>query len=150
SGEWSPTDDFRLRGSFERAVRAPNVNELFLPNAVSANSGKDPCSDLNGTAVGYTTTAALCLATGVPNAQLFNSGLECPAGQCTAFDGGKANLKPEVANTRSAGIVFTPTFFDGFSATIDYYNIKVDGFITGLPLQLVLNNCYDPAKNPTQ
>jgi len=150
SGEWSPTDDFRLRGSFERAVRAPNVNELFSTSTVSANAGKDPCSDLNGSAVGFTTTAALCLATGVPAGQLFSNGLECPAGQCTAFVGGNPNLKPETADTRSAGIVFTPTFFEGFSATVDYYNIKVDGFITGLPLQLVLNNCYDPAKNPSQ
>jgi len=150
SGEWQPVQDIRFRASFERAVRAPNINELFSAAGVSANPGKDPCSDLNGQAVGYNTTAALCQATGVPGNAVFSSGLECPAGQCTALVGGNPALKPEIADTRTIGAVFTPTFIDGFSATIDYYNIKVDGFISGLPLQLVLNNCYDPAKNPSQ
>ncbi|HEY2012201.1 MAG TPA: TonB-dependent receptor, partial [Bryobacteraceae bacterium] len=150
SGEWAPTDDLRFRASFERAVRAPNINELFSAQGVSALPGKDPCSDLNGSALGYTTTRALCEATGVPGNAVFTGGLECPAGQCTAGIGGNPNLKPEVSDTRSIGVVLTPTFLDGFNATIDYYNIKVDGFIKAQQVQFVLNQCYDPHTNPNQ
>lgn len=146
-GEWSPTDDFRLRASVERAVRAPNISELFSANSDSANPGQDPCSADNG---GITTTSTLCINTGVPSGSVGSSGLNCPAGQCEARVGGNKDLKPEIADTRTAGIVFTPTFFDGFTATIDYYNIKVDKFISSIPLETILNGCYSTTLNPGQ
>src|SRR5262249_44051246 len=61
--EWQPIDDLRFRGGFQRAVRAPNVAELFTGGGgTSANPGRDPCSGNSG---GVVTTAALCIATGV-------------------------------------------------------------------------------------
>ncbi|MGN6517356.1 MAG: TonB-dependent receptor domain-containing protein [Rhizomicrobium sp.] len=146
SAEWQPVDDIRFRGSVERAVRAPNISELFGAQNDSANAGLDPC----GTASGVATTAALCAATGVPGNRIFTSGLNCPSGQCEARTGSNPNLKPEVADTKSLGFVFTPTFIDGFNATVDYYDIKVDGFISAIPLATVLSECYSTALNPTQ
>ncbi len=32
--EWAPIRDVRLRGSYQRAVRAPNIGELYTPKAV--------------------------------------------------------------------------------------------------------------------
>ncbi|MGN6516334.1 MAG: TonB-dependent receptor domain-containing protein [Rhizomicrobium sp.] len=147
SAEWQPIDDIRFRGSVERAVRAPNIAELFGAQSDSANSGKDPCSAAGGAVV---TTAALCEATGVPASRVFTGGLNCPSGQCNARVGGNPNLKPEVADTKSIGFVFTPTFIDGFNATVDYYDIKVDGFIAPVPLATVLQECYSTTLNPTQ
>lgn len=146
SGEWQPIDDIRFRGSVERAVRAPNIGELFGAQSDSANPGQDPCSSSSS----VTTTAALCTATGVPVGKAFNQSLDCPAGQCEARVGGNPNLKPEIADTKSVGFVFTPTFFDGFTATADYYDINVKGFITSVPIATVLNECYSTTLNPTQ
>ena len=36
--------DVRLRGSYQRAVRAPNIGELFAPQAVGWTGRQDPCA----------------------------------------------------------------------------------------------------------
>jgi len=78
---------------------------------------------------------------GVPNAG--NAALlACPASQCDQLAGGNSSLKPEVGDTRTAGIVFTPTFIDGFSATIDYFNIDVSNAIGAVPASFSLAQCY--------
>lgn len=146
-GKWSPVDDFAVRASFDRAVRAPNVAELFTPaGGTSSNAGRDPCS-ANST---VTTTAALCEATGVPAGSVFGTGLNCPTNQCQGAVGGNPFLKPEVAVTREVGVVFTPTFIPGFSATVDYYDININKYIEATPLQTILNSCYSTAINTTQ
>ena len=99
---------------------------------------------------GITTTAALCNATGVPAGAAFTAALNCPTNQCQGAVGGNPFLKPEVAVTRELGFVLTPTFIPGFTATVDYYDINIKGFITATPPQTILNNCYSTATNPTQ
>jgi outer membrane receptor protein involved in Fe transport len=135
--EWQPVDDVKFRASFQRAVRAPNVVELFAPQAIGLWGGRDPC----GTAPGF--SAAQCANTngGVPLVNYGSSNLDCPAGQCSGLFGGNLNLKPESSDTRSLGLVFTPTFIDGFTMTVDYFNIKVSGFIGVLPQPLLLEAC---------
>jgi iron complex outermembrane recepter protein len=41
--EWAPIKDVRLRGGYNRAVRAPNLDELFEPAVVGAGGTADPC-----------------------------------------------------------------------------------------------------------
>jgi iron complex outermembrane receptor protein len=146
--EWQPIDDFRFRGSFQRAVRAPNVSELFTPaGGSSANSGHDPCSAASG---GVVTTAALCIATGVPAGSVFSVGLNCPTNQCQVATGGNPFLKPETSDSWTLGVVLTPSFIPGFTATVDFYNIKIGGFITAVPVNTIVANCYSLATNPSQ
>ncbi|HWX88711.1 MAG TPA: TonB-dependent receptor [Rhizomicrobium sp.] len=147
-GQWAPTSDFKFRASYDRAARAPYVAELFTPaGGTSSNSGRDPCSAITG---GITTTAALCQATGVPAGVAFTGALNCPTNQCQGAVGGNPFLKPEVATTREAGIVLTPSFIRNFSATVDYYDINIKGFIESTPLPTILANCYSTAINTTQ
>lgn len=146
--EWQPVDDLRFRGSFQRAVRAPNVSELFTPaGGASANPGRDPCSANGG---GVVTTAALCIATGVPAGSVFTVGLNCPTNQCQAAVGGNPFLNPETSDSWTLGVVLTPTFVPGFTATVDFYNIKIGGFIAATPIQTILTNCYSTTANPAQ
>ncbi len=42
--EWAPMRDIRFRGGYQRAVRAPNVGELFIPQAVGLDGSIDPCA----------------------------------------------------------------------------------------------------------
>jgi len=132
--EWQPIDDFRLRGSVQRAVRAPNVLELFSPQNTVLFVGQDPCA---------TSTAGQCAF--VPNAG--TSALGCPSAQCNHQLSGNIHLKPEVSDTKSFGVVLTPTFIDGFTATIDYFDIKVDNYISIIGPQVILNGCYAPNAN---
>jgi outer membrane receptor protein involved in Fe transport len=46
--------------------------------------------------------------------------------------GGNPDLKPEVGKTFAAGIVVNPAFLPGFSASLDYFNIKVIDAITNI------------------
>lgn len=59
----------------------------------------------------------------------------------TSVTSGNPNLKPEVAKTITFGAVFKPSFLPGFSASLDYYNIKVDNLIDQLSAQQIVNNC---------
>ena len=162
--DWQTTPDLRFRGSYERAVRAPNVVELFQPLHSTLFAGTDPCAD------DPVFTAAQCLNTitgpnGYPGMTLaqfttpgnpanpYNPTLgarpifgddsipQCPASQCGALAGGNPLLKPESADTFSVGFVLTPTFFKGFSLSVDYFDIKVNQAIIPLPPTVILNNC---------
>ena len=147
---WQPVDDVRVRGSFSRAIREANVSELFRPATNSAPAGTDPCAG----GAGFTPSLALCLASGVKNNGDYLNGngkgaLDC-GGQCSSYLKGNPNLSPEQGDTTSVGIVFTPSFIEGFTATVDYYNILVEKAIVALPFPTIVGNCFNPALNPSQ
>ncbi len=123
---WGPVEDLKFRGSFQRAVRAPNITELFSPVSPGLWGGVDPCAGPTPSL-----SPAECLNTGVTGAQ-YGFVPECPASQCSGIFGGNPNLKPEESDTKSFGVILTPTFLKGFTAQIDYFDIIVDGFI-GVP-----------------
>ncbi|WP_252181370.1 TonB-dependent siderophore receptor [Azospirillum sp. B4] len=133
--QYAPVSDFRLRGSYNRAVRAASISELFAPKTVGNVAAQDPCAGTNPTA-----TLAQCALTGVTSAQ-YGHIAECPTDLCSAQGGGNTALKPETADTFTAGVVLTPTFIPNFTATLDYYNIKVDGYIAGVDAQTAINQC---------
>ncbi|HEY1879692.1 MAG TPA: TonB-dependent receptor, partial [Caulobacteraceae bacterium] len=140
--DWQIIPDIRLRGSYERAVRAPNVSELFAPLVPGLVGGHDPCAGAHPAF-----TAAECLNTGLPLAN-YGTVSQCVSGQCGGLFGGNPNLTPEIGKTWSVGFVFTPTFFRGFSLSFDYFNITVDNAITIIPFQGIMNACglaNDPA-----
>lgn len=56
------------------------------------------------------------------------------------FVAGNAALKPEKADTLSFGAVVKP--FQGFSASVDYYDIKISGAISTIPIQDIVNLCF--------
>ncbi|HWD27639.1 MAG TPA: TonB-dependent receptor [Rhizomicrobium sp.] len=156
--EWQPIDDIRFRGGYQQAIRAPNVSELFTPTGgSSANAGQDPCSNAGAiaglTAGQQTAVQGLCVATGVPtgteSTTAGRASLDCPSSQCQAATGGNPFLKPETSDSWTLGLVLTPTFIPGLTATVDYYNIKIGGFITATPISSILNNCYNPNINTT-
>lgn len=54
---------------------------------------------------------------------------------------GNPNLRPEKSDTKTVGIVLTPTFLSGFSASVDYYDIKINDAIGRLSNQLTVDQC---------
>lgn len=145
-GSWMPVDDFRLRGSFQRAVRAPNVIELFSPAQQGLYGGADPCSLTSSSSPGTNFyNQAQCANTGLTAAQfaLFTAtgGFQCPAGQCSGTFSGNPNLKPESSDTVSFGFVLTPSFIKGFNGTVDYYDIEISDTITVINQVVIVGNC---------
>ena len=140
--DWQPIDDLRFRGSFQRAVRAPNVLELYGPQAVGLFGGNDPCANATGTVKTNCETAGGYAGAQVTATQQ-QGNLSCVAAQCNQLTGGNVEAKPETSDTRSVGVVFTPTFFDGFNATIDYFDISITGALSGgLNANAILSGCY--------
>jgi iron complex outermembrane receptor protein len=144
--EVAPVKELTLRGSYNRAVRAPNIVELFAPARTGTFNGIDPCAN---TASGTPTfTLEQCLREGISAAQYGNVQAN-PAGQYQSFGGGNAKLKPEVADTFTTGLVFVPGgALEGLSITVDYFNIKVDKVVNTVGPQILLNLCGqtgDPA-----
>jgi iron complex outermembrane recepter protein len=134
--DWAPVQDVRLRASFARAVRAPNVVELYSPQSISLDGTIDPCAGANPTA-----TLTQCARTGVTAAQ-YGHILQSTAGQYNGLTGGNPDLLPETALTTSVGIGFTPTFIPNFRAQIDYYDIKIENVIQSVGANTILTECY--------
>jgi outer membrane receptor protein involved in Fe transport len=140
-GTWEVADGFTIRGNYARAVRAPNIAELFSPvNTGLTNLGVDPCATLdtagkvlNGRPAGGPTgeLRAVCLAQGA-NASNINTIAEPISGQVLSTGGGNLNIRPEKSDSYTIGVILQPSFVPGFTATVDYYNIKIREFI-GFP-----------------
>jgi outer membrane receptor protein involved in Fe transport len=142
--DWQINQDIRLRGSFQRSVRAPNVNELFSPIAPGLFPGTDPCA---GASPQF--TQAQCANTGVTAAQ-YGTIIQCISSQCNSVSGGNPELKPETSDTKSFGMVFTPSFIPGFNLSVDWFDINVKGVINTVPGTVILSTCaLDPTATLT-
>jgi outer membrane receptor protein involved in Fe transport len=145
SGSWAPIDQFRIRGGFNRAVRAPNIQELFSPAGEGFPGAQDPCSE-NGVNPLDPAVAAICASTGVPASAQGSSTINTISGQVRAIVGGNIALGVEEADTYTFGVVVTPAALEGLTFSVDYFDIEITSAITtfGGGASNVLNTCYDP------
>jgi iron complex outermembrane recepter protein len=140
--EYSPISDVRLRGSFQRAVRAPNVTELFTPQAVVLDGTSDPCAGTPAQLATRGITVAQCVAAGVP-AAAFGTVLPNTASQYQGKLGGNPALQPETALTSSFGIGWTPSYVPGLRVQVDYFDIKIENVITNIGGSAILTQCVN-------
>jgi outer membrane receptor protein involved in Fe transport len=138
---FAPIRDVRFRGSYNRAVRAPNIVELFQPQRSFLSGSIDPCAGpigTDGTVNGF--TAAQCANSGVTAAQ-FGSILPSPAKQYNAVGGGNPSLNPETADTWTAGVILQPRFVPGLALTADWFKIRVKDVIGTIPWNTIVSTC---------
>jgi outer membrane receptor protein involved in Fe transport len=148
-GKWEPFQGLQVRGSYARAVRAPNIGELFSPvNTGLTSLADDPCANLDdqgvpipGRPVPTGELRAICLAQGATPAQIGQITVPI-AGQANVTGGGNLNLLPETADTYTIGAIFQPTFVPGLAITVDYYNIKVKGAVSSPTPGDVITACF--------
>jgi iron complex outermembrane receptor protein len=146
AGDWEIIDGLRLRAGYNRAVRAPNVVELFSPQNVGLDGTQDPCAGLANTASNAALIANCASVFHLTTAQVLAIEKN-PANQYNGQFGGNPNLKPEISDTYTAGVVWRPAFVPGLNVSLDYFNIKVDQFIAGLGANLIINQCVT-TQNP--
>jgi outer membrane receptor protein involved in Fe transport len=142
AGFFAPVRDIRFRGGYNRAVRAPNIQELFSPSRVALDGTEDPCA---GAAVGGLVngnTFAQCALTGVTPGQFGNINPN-PASQYNGLIGGNINLEPEIADTITLGVVLQPRFLPRFALTVDWFDIQIDNAIQALGADNIINSCLD-------
>lgn len=165
---WAPTDDIKFRGQYSRAVRAPNIGELYSGPSETFAVVFDPCNGVGSTlptAPTDPTVVANCLANPAiaaraaqpagpagsdPYNPLNTNGgfvLTLAEQQGTGgFIGGNPNLTEEKAETITFGFVFTPKFWkplEPLVLSVDYFNIKIDDAIATIDRDDVLALCYN-------
>lgn len=161
SVDWAFIDGLRFRGSYQRAIRAPSLGELFAPaERASAALGStalgagDPC-DIAGvlrTSANGARVRDLCIAQGV-NASIIDS-FRFAGSAVPGTYGGNTDLKEETADTYTAGLVWQSRsghpLLRGFSASLDYYSISVEDAIGSITASVALSRCYnaDGVSNP--
>lgn len=138
--EFSPIPDVTLRGQYQRAIRAPNVGELFQGSSIGFPGATDPCATANALTGNL---RQQCIANGVPAANLGNSAVIQPDSQTAAFFGGNPFLAEETSDSYTFGIVLQPTFIPGFTVTADYFDISIDDAISTIGLQTALDLCFN-------
>jgi len=142
-GEWSPVEDLRFRVMYQRATRAPSVNELFAPQVSGlSNLAVDPCQ---GAVTGA--LASLCQQTGVP-ASVIGNLPEPRAGQVNVLTGGNPTLGPEVADTITIGFVLSPQAIPGLTLAVDWWRIDLEDAISNPSVTDIVDQCYDTRFNP--
>jgi outer membrane receptor protein involved in Fe transport len=152
--QFAPVEDLRFRGSWQRAIRAPSIIELFNPQLLGlAQFGNDPC------APPATASLAQCLHT-VPASQqaaftaAYGNGTttnfipQAIAGQLNQLQGGNPQLLPEKAKSYTFGFLFSPHFAPNLSGSVDFWQIKLDGAVGPIPAAFAMTQCLQTA-NPT-
>lgn len=131
--EWKPINDLLVRATWAQVFRAPTIGNLYAPTQPSSNTYSDPCNGHTGKA-----SADPRACTGVPTDGRFQQGNS----QVTSFQVANPKLGPEQGRTLTAGVVYSPSWAEGLSFTVDYWRVKLSDFITRLPENVLLNQCY--------
>lgn len=128
-GNYEPVEGIKFRANYQRAIRAPNISELFTPVTTGlTNLTVDPCA---GAAPLSSPNLALACRNQGAAAGVIGSIPQPAAGQANITSGGNPNVKPEKANTYTFGVVLQPRdIVPGLTISVDYYNIKVKRAIT--------------------
>ena len=145
-GIWEFDSGVKLRANYQRAVRAPNIGELFQPaiHSVAAVT-HDPCA--GGAPAADPKLASICLAQGAPSNSI--GVIEEPIFGANETTGGNPDLKFETAKTFTAGIVTQPALIPRLTLRADYYRTSISNAIVNPSPEDVLANCFDTRFNPS-
>jgi len=155
---WAPIDEIRFRYTTSEAVRAPNISELYDPRLpIFINKNEDPCDALRineGSSVREANCAAALQAIGVANSAIYNEAGEYAwANPLTArfngVSGGNPNLGVETADTDTIGVILQPSFIDGLTITVDYWDVAIEDAISAVGAGDILKGCYDSTNYPS-
>ena len=145
--EYEPFESVKIRGSYNRAIAAPNVNQLFRPRSEGFPAYTDPCWDGSPQRTGADAAQvnALCQAQGAPaNFPQGNS-------QVRALVGGNPDLGPESADTYTAGVVWSPDFGEtDLRVAVDWFSYEIEERIGSVGAASIVSRCFnDQGANPT-
>ncbi len=135
---WAINEDLRFRASKATSVRAPNLSELFSPGVTTGAFLIDPC-DITQIDLGTSTRAANCAALGIPADWMDPNA--APAKEVVT--GGNANLFEEKSDSLTLGLVYTPSYVDDLTFSIDYWDIEITDAIGSFGVNDIIRKCVD-------
>ncbi|MCJ8318891.1 MAG: TonB-dependent receptor [Colwellia sp.] len=141
---WSIIEGLAMRSTYAHTARAPQLSEQFSAVRTGFSNGKeDPCDSveiLGASAENKEQIIANCQSWGIADPVNFDSQAKLNGGVDVTTTG-NINLQPEKADTLTVGIVYTPSFIDNLSLTIDYYDIDITDVMGGSGIQNTLDKC---------
>ncbi len=146
---YKPTDWFTLRGTFSRAVRAPNIGELFSPQTgATIGVDADPCDDgnINNGSANRVANCAQFVAPGFDSSDFLTAFV-------TGTSGGNPDLIEETSDSFTIGGIFEPKgifggALDGLVIIADYYDIEIEDAVGSLTGAAIASACVDlPSTN---
>ena len=148
-GKLAPIEGLLFRGTYARAVRAPNTQDLFGGASTGFPGAIDPCSNRGPAAQRTAELRAFCIQSGVPADRVFTADVQ-PAAQIQANFGGNPNVLEETSDTWTVGAVIQPTFVPRLNITVDYFNIVIDGTIgqLGGGFANSIDFCFNTIRDP--
>jgi iron complex outermembrane receptor protein len=149
---WKPIDDLLVRGTYAQGFRAPTVADLFGGIGGTFDAYADPCDTVRGAAATNPAIAARCATgAGIPHAptnyvQVGQGGRLCTVLPCQTgtqfFAGSNPDTKPETATSKALGLVYSPSWFQGFDLSVDWFRVHVANAIGADTVQQILDDCY--------
>ena len=150
--QYAPIPDVRARFSFDRAIRAPNLVELYNPESYGQETavGVDPCAPTNNGATHASASLAACEHTGDGGTirQWFGRRRRYEHHHSMAAWGPmrrghrrQSPPSPETADTWSLGLTFTPPASPNLTGSVDYYHIQLKDEVGAIPPAVTLQNC---------
>ena len=138
---WRPFSDLRIRGQYQKAVREPNISELFAEGNDSFLVVSDPCSTGNISFFGD--IRDICITTGVPANLVGN--FEQQNIQVRQTISGNTDLGVEKSDTFTLGLIYQPSFLPEIQLTVDYYHIDLHDQISLFSGEAseIIYNCYN-------
>ena len=133
--EWMPIDGLLVRATKAEGFRAPSITELFSPQAESNLAYSEPCTNWGESS--NENIRANCAADGLPEDFTLSSD------QSTSIVGGNPDLEPEESDSFTAGIVYTHD--SGFTASLDYFDIKITDGVGTAGTNNIITACYESA-----
>jgi iron complex outermembrane receptor protein len=154
-GDWAVTDEFRLRATYATGFRAPNIAEVNTTGAATF-----PVVD------GFCEFADRRLAAGDMTQTAYNNcraliGTEAGEDGDDAYLGDEGEygfqwqslltlsspteqLKPEESKSYNFGFIYEPSFLEGLSIGVDYWNIEIEEVINNAQ---DMNQLFEPCMN---
>lgn len=151
---WAPIEAVRFRAQYARAVRAPNIGELFAPAGENFEPVADPCNGVTAATAGV--VADNCrsipsIAARIASEGIFDLTQAEIQGTGGFTGGGNPDLEPETADSINFGIVYDDDLGPGrILASIDYYQIEIDSLIDTIERQQSVDLCFNAAAFPNE
>jgi len=145
--DWAVSPELRIRSQWARAQRAPSLSNVFSPPRDDFDTVLDPCDGVTSVSTGN--VANNCRATpGIASEITANGVFTQATVEVSGPNSGNPDLREEVADTATLGLVATPRWAPGVAFTIDYYDISIHDAISFISNQTILGLCYAAPANP--
>ncbi|MFK5857508.1 MAG: TonB-dependent receptor [Bacteroidota bacterium] len=134
---YRPTDSIIIRATYAEVFREPGIFALFAGQNNGFPTADDPCNTNNFSSLS-SEQQSICVAQSVPQ-----GGWTQTDTQLRQLTGGNPNLAPEEGETITVGLAWSPEFLEGFTSTIDWWQVDLNQGFTSLSIENTVLNCLN-------